>query len=102
MVITNEYYKKHAPDLKKYIKPSAKQLKKHPRLLYLVQYGDNEPIMVFGPDETREERAAKSLEKRSKQEHTSLLKKTKTDIQDRKQGTMTSYFKKCNRCKPCW
>ena len=99
MVISDEYYKKHAPEMKRYLKASKTQKKKHPQLLYLVQYGDNEPTMVFAPDETREERIARLSERKAKKELRTLVKKTKAEIKEGKQGKMSDYLK-CFERKP--
>ena len=94
LTITDEYYQKHAPEFKKYLKPSKEQRKKHPRLLYLVQYGDNEPTMRFGPDETYGERVSKYRQRKQKKELQGLLKKTKGEVKGGKQRKLSSYFKK--------
>ena len=93
IIISDECYKKHAPEYKRYLKPSREQAKKHPRLLYLVQYGDNEPTMVFGPCETKEEKTKRYAQRKTKKEHGKLFKKTKADIREGKQNKVSSYFK---------
>ena len=94
MVISDEYYKKHAPQYRKHLKPTKLQLKKYPNVQYLVQYGDNEPTMVFGPDLTWEERNRVYKKKRSEKALKSLLKQTKMEIKDGKQKKVSSFFQK--------
>ena len=90
MPITNKDRKD--PFIKRYFAPTKELLKKHPRLLYLVQHGKDEPlVMMFGPDETGEEKRSRLEERRRKKEVRMLLKKTKASINQGKQKKMSHF-----------
>lgn len=75
-----DYLKKHMSHLWKNIKPTEAQLKKHPGLVYVIQFGDGKKTMIFGPKANFEERKLLAKEHQEQLEHEEFLKKTEDDI----------------------
>ena len=91
---SDDFYEKHAPEFKRRLQPTEEQRKKHPRLLFLIQYRDNEPVMKFAPDETKEEKRKRWKERAQKSEVRKIIKTTKKEIKAGKQKKIISYFVK--------
>lgn len=87
-----EYLKRHVAHLRKNIKPTEAQLKKHPGLVYIIQFGDGKKTMIFGPKVTAEERKLLAKERQEQLEHDEFLRKTEEDIMDGSQKQLLAYF----------
>ena len=94
-----EYCKRRMPHLRKNILPTEAQLKKHPGLVYIIQFGDGKKTMVFGPKETYEEKKRKKLQQQEQEEHNEHMKTTEDQIFLGKQKTLTAFFRPKANCQ---
>ena len=88
-----EYCKRRIPHLRKNLQPTAAQLKKHPGLVYIIQFGDGKKTMIFGPKETWEEKRQKKKDEQEQHEQDELIKTTEDEITDGKQKPLTAFFR---------
>ena len=96
--VPDEHYEKFHPELKKVNCPTEEQLEKHPRLMYFLQYDDNEPTMVFGPDETEDEKRSKKDQKRKAAQEKDTFNRTVMEVMEGKQKTISSFFVSKKSC----
>ena len=88
-----EYCKRHMPHLRKNIMPTEAQLKKHPGLVYIIQFGDGKKTMIFGPRETWEEKREKKRKQQEQQEQIELVQTTEDEIFLGRQKTLAAFFR---------
>ena len=87
-----EHYKRHIPHLRKNIDPTEAQLKKHPGLVYIIQFGNGKKTMIFGPKETLEEKRQRKKAKEELIEQEEFVHKTQEDIEKGTQKTLSAFF----------